>query len=355
MEEKNNFISLTRPRLSLRRFAFYFITLAALIVIASKFSELKLLKEIFLKSNIYWLVGVIITQFLAYYSVALNYRDVLRVKDLEVSVHELFPVTFAVQFLNQALPSATLSGQAFFIQYLKKYKLSIAEGIGRAIIELMTLFSAFGIFFIISSLLMFHSGALAIHPEINLLIYLFLFFGIIFLGIFFILQKRHRGRLTHWIIRRLHGYFEKNHKNNPTEHVAMILDQFRSNVNLEVLKKHQKYFFSAMFWQGVNLLLNIITLYLIALAIDMPISFSVAFIALTLTKFVSMVSFVPGAFGVFEGSMTLILISFGTPASAAFAMTIILRAFTFWFPMPIGWILFKRISRRQELDSPDLS
>jgi hypothetical protein len=65
-----------------------------------------------------------------------------------------------------------------------------------------------------------------------------------------------------------------------------------------------------------------------------------------------MVSFIPGALGVFEGGMTLILVSFGVSAGPALAMTLLLRAFTFWFPMPIGWILYRWYLHRQELENP---
>lgn len=351
MNDGSDFLSLSKPRLSLRRFGFYFISLTALIIIALKFSEISLLKEVFLKSNIYWLFGIIITQILSYYFLALNYRNVLRVKDLEVSVSELFPVTFVIQFINQALPSATLSGQAFFIQYLKKYGLTVAEGIGRAIVEIMTLFIAFGIFFAASVLLMFQSGALADQPKISFLLYLFVFFGVIFSIMFFTLQNQKKGGLTRWVIRRLHQYFEKNRKKDPTEHVAMLFDELRSNVNIGRLGKHKKAFFAAVSWQAGVLFLNVVTLYFISYAIGADIFFPVAFIAFTLTKFVSMVAFIPGAFGVFEGGMTLILVSFGVSASAALAMTILFRAFTFWFPMPIGWVLFRRILHRQESES----
>ena len=65
-----------------------------------------------------------------------------------------------------------------------------------------------------------------------------------------------------------------------------------------------------------------------------------------------MISFIPGALGVFEGGMTLILVSFGVPAGPALAMTLLLRAFTFWFPMPVGWILYRCYLHKQELENP---
>lgn len=356
------FKPLSRPRLSLSRFVFYFITLAGLVLIYLKFSEIRLIRELFLKSNFFWLFGILILQVFSYYFLALNYRDVLRIKDLNISVKELFPVTFVIQFLNQALPSAGLSGQVFFVQYLKKFGLSVAEGIGRAILELTTLFMAFGLFFIVSAVMMLRGGILNSRPEAVYFIYAFSFFAIIGLSIFFTLQKRGRGRMARWIIRKLHRYFENKNKNhernadnngsNHAGHVVMIFDQFKQTLNISELKKRAWPFWLAFFWQCMILLANIVTLYFLSFAVDFKISFAIAFITFTLTKFLSMVSFIPGALGVFEGGMTLILVSFGVPAQPAFAMTLLLRAFTFWFPMPIGWILYRWYIHRYELEHP---
>lgn len=361
----SEFQPLSRPRISFSRFAFYFITLAVLVLIYLKFSEVQLIKDLFLRSNLFWLVGVIITQTVSYYFVALNYRDVLRVKDLNVPVKELFPITFVIQFLNQALPSAGISGQAFFIQYLKKFGLNLAEGIGRAILELATLYMAFGVFFIFSAAMMLRGGIFNARPEAVYFIYAFSFFAVIAVSLFFVFQRRKRGRLARWIINKLHQYFESPRRTTKKKqyinesangshasHVAMIFDQFKQTLNIGELRKRGRSFWLAFFWQCMVLLASVITLFFLSFAIDFRISFSVAFITFTLTKFLSMVSFVPGALGVFEGGMTLILISFGVPAEPAFAMTLLLRAFTFWFPMPVGWILYRWLLHRQELENP---
>jgi uncharacterized protein (TIRG00374 family) len=358
--EGGKFSPLAKPRLNLRRFLFYFVTLAALVVIYLKISEFQLIKEVFLRSNFLWLFSIVAVQILSYYFVALNYRDVLRVKDLDVPVKELFPVTFVIQFLSQALPSAGLSGQVFFVQYLKKFGLSVAEGIGRAILELTTLYMAFGAFFIVSAILMLHSGVFGQHPEAKFFIYSFSFFAIIAVSLFLVLQKRGRGKIARWAINKLHGYFEKRskkngngeEKNNHAGHVATIFDQFKSALNISVLRQHGRAFGLAFLWQCLVLFASVLTLYFLSVAVGYRIDFSVAFITFTLTKFLSMVSFVPGALGIFEGGMTLILMSFGVPKEPAFAATLLLRAFTFWLPMPVGWILYRRYLHRQELEDP---
>lgn len=349
---------MTRPQINLRRFLFYFITLAALILIYFRFSELELIDNALRRSDGLWLTVIIAVQFLTYIFITLNYRDVLRVKDLEVGFKKLLPTAFVIQFLNQALPSAGFSGQAFFVQHLRKYGLSIAEGIGRAILELATLYMAFGSFFIISSAMLYNSRVFSNHPELRFFIYVFTFFALIAVGLFLLLQKRGRGRIARWLIGKFHRYFEnkktKHEESGVTAagHMAMIVDQFKGTFSLRALKAHARPFWRAYLWQNLVLLLDVLTLYFVAFAIGHKISFNVAFVAFTFTQMISMLSFIPGALGVYEGGMTLILVWFGVPGQIAFASTLLLRAFTFWLPMPIGWILYRWYSHKQDLANP---
>lgn len=352
-EAASPFFPLPRPRFTLRRFLFYFVTVAVLLLIFSRISEFALLWAVFRKVNRWWLIGIVVSQLLNYYFLALNYRAVLKIKDLAVPVRELFPAMFVVQFLNQALPSATISGQAFFVQYLKRYGLPLAEAIGRAILELVTLYVAFGVFFLLSAILLFGNNNLAFNPQITYFIYLFTFFGVIFTWIFFAFQRRRRGAIARWVIGKLHRYFEANHRKNArggsyTSHVAILFDQLGVNLNLGTLDKHRVQFFAACLWQGLELLANAFTLYFVCYAVDAPLAFSAAFIIFTLTRFVSMASFVPGAFGVFEGSMTFVLTSFFIPVDIALAITLLFRAFSFWLPIPIGWTLYRRYVQQWE-------
>lgn len=331
------------PRISLGRFLFYFITLAVLVIIYFRFSEIKLIGSIFAKSNYIWLSAIIIIQLFLYYFQALNYRDVLRIKDMEVSPKELYPMSFVVQFLNQALPSVGLSGQVFFVQYLRRYGLTIDEGIGRAFLEIMTLWMAMGSFFIASSIVVLRGGTIANFPELRYLIYFFAFLAVIAVSVFLITQRRRRSKISKWMINWFHRRFDnKKGENGKTmNHVEMVYDQFKSSINFKMLQKKAKDFWMAYFWQCMIFLANILTLYFISFAIGHPISFSLAFIVFSLVRFISMIAFVPGSIGIFEGSMILILISFGVAASPALAMTLLLRAFTFWLPMPVGWALYR--------------
>jgi uncharacterized protein (TIRG00374 family) len=328
---------------------FYGITIAALIIIYLHLGEIVRIRDIFLKSNREWLFVIVLLQIFTYYCIAKTYQDVLLIKNLKLSVRELFPITFVVQFLNQALPSATVSGQLFFIHYLRKHNLTTTQGISRAILEMAALYSAFGIMFFVAIGFLIHHPAYVGSSVLHFITYIFIGIVILFSLIFLYIQFSDQHKERKGIMARIEHYFEKrNHTTVHTSvgHVRSIVEQIKDTMRVSALEEHGWIFGRAILWQIGVIIADIVTLYVIGLAIDHPISWSVALIVFTLNQFVAMISFVPGAVGVFEGGMTLMFISFGIPANPALAITLLFRAFTFWLPMPFGWFLYRKYSKK---------
>lgn len=348
-------------RFNFKKIVFYIATLSVLILVFLKFSELKLIGSIFNGTNYHWLIVLLIVQVLMYYSQAFNYKYVLKIKDYEVPSHELFLISIVSQFANQALPMAGLSGQVFFIQYLKKYGIPVAEAFGRALIEIMTLYMTMGLFFIISSIVVFPAGVAEKLPEVKIVIYIFAFIAALCLLIYVFINRGKRGSLINWFLGKLHYYFEekkKKSKNNSGEiidhskHVQIIIDLFKTNLNIRFLDKKKKDFWLAFVWYNIFFLCHVITLYAASWAVDFPITFGMAFVIFSFVKFVSMLSFIPGSIGIFEGSMSLMLAALGVPLEAALAMTLIMRALTFWLPLLVGWFLYKFYFKNLEFSNP---
>jgi len=344
-----------------KRLIFYGITISAIVLVYIKFSELRLLQNFFTHAKGSSLAGIIVIQFVTFLALAYNYQSVLAIKNLRIGVWSLFPITFVIQFISQALPTAGISGQVFFIAYLKKYGLTLAEGIGRAILEMATLYVAYAVFFVISAGLLFRSDVFRAHPEILFFVYAFLAFAGLCWAVVVLSQKNRRATWLHRLIDRFtrlmrqlgvhqSGWFQKLSSHG--EHFAMVRDQFRETLSIEALAPKKWLFIKACLWQGTGLMTHVLTLYVISIALGHTISFAVCFIAFTFSKFLSMVSIIPGAPGVFEGAMVLILISFGVDKSVALAATLLTRAFTFWLPMPIGWMLYNYYTKLWSKNEP---
>ncbi len=322
---------------------FYVASIATLILLYTRFSELKYLTDFFRASRLEYLVLVLVIQFFYYYGYAYNYRYVLLIKNIDVSAYEIFPVTFVINFVSQALPSANISGQFFFISYLKKYGLTLVEGVGRAILELLTLYAAYAVFFIITVISIYHYKGLTDDPKILLFIMAFMLFIVIVLAVMVLSQRRQLISPDSWLAKL--PFLSKIWS---SENFILLREQLRITLSFQELSKRKKYFFMACVWQVIILLTHVMTLYVISIGMGQKIPFTICFIAFTLSKFISMVSFVPGAPGVFEGVMTVILVSFGTASGPALAATLILRAFTFWLTIPIGWVLYGYYTKKFE-------
>ncbi len=333
-------------KFSFRRLLFYLISVMVIVVVYFRFVEFKQLKQVLATANPWFLLIAILMQAGTYFCTALNYKIVLKIKGLVVSAKDLYPIIIIIQFLNQALPSAGVSGQIFFIDYLKRKGLTVAEGLARVILELTTLYLAFGLLFAISAFFSINLERLG-HTELSYFIYTFLACATFFLIMFLIFQKDTGSGWLHKLIDR----FQRRRSGGKGKAVAMFFHEVRENLNAEALSKVRGLFNLAIAAQLGVLLLDIFSLYFLAKAMHISVSFSTVFIVFTLTQFVSMISFVPGSLGVFEGGMSLLFIGFGVDSHVALTLTLIFRALIFWIPMPVGWILYHLHERKFHLRS----
>ena len=225
----------------------------------------------------------------------------------------------------------------------------IFENVGRAILEVSSMFCGFGILFITASVLFFTTHAFSAHPEFIYLIYVFWGFAALFLTIFFTIQRPKgrgfMGKIVSYF--RIRSEFKREANKNKKQgkfknYWSVFTQELRGNMNLKSLADNRDLFLMAMMWQFVVLILHVLTLYALALALDIKISLALTVVIFTFTQFVSMISFVPGSLIVYEGGMSIMLIAFGVDKGSALTLALLFRALIFWLPMPIGWLLYRK-------------
>ena len=213
------------------------------------------------------------------------------------------------------------------------------------------LYLATGFFILLSFSILLGRGTFAQHPEALILVYIFLFFAILFLIIFYSLQTKKQSGLLSWIARGAHSYIVRlgieqwwgiQKIKQHSRHVALALDQFNATMDIAKLRPVQHHFWLALLWQVMVQVVNMCTVYFVAYALGSPLTVLATVVVYALTKLVAMASFTPSAIGFFEVTMTLLLTAFGVTTGAAIAMTLITRAFTFWLPIPAGWLVYHR-------------
>src|SRR3989338_6388888 len=81
-----------------KRILFYITTIAVLLLVYFQFDEVRGIKDAILDANYLWLLAAIGSQVLQYPFSALNFKEVLRMKNTRVGFSELLPITIIIQF-----------------------------------------------------------------------------------------------------------------------------------------------------------------------------------------------------------------------------------------------------------------
>lgn len=80
----------------------------------------------------------------------------------------------------------------------------------------------------------------------------------------------------------------------------------------------------------------ILRTYLVFLAFDTTVSFTVLAVVAVVASFMGMVPFSPGGFGTTEGAMILLFSGFGIESSIAVGVTLVDRVLSYWLPIVLG-------------------
>lgn len=106
----------------------------------------------------------------------------------------------------------------------------------------------------------------------------------------------------------------------------------------------------ALFVGGAGVTLaNLVALWLTLQAFGGGAEFPRIGVAYLAAAAVANVSPTPGGLGPFEASLVALLTSAGVPGGTAVSVTLAFRLATYWMPIPVGWLAFRSMQRRQEV------
>ena len=326
---------------------FFILFILASAIIFYYFAEIK--KEIILldRVNGTWLTAAVVAQSLSYIFTACIYRILL--KPQKPPLPGLWALTIASVislFISQTVPSAGISGNTFIFHFLRKYKVRLRLIISVIMAELLTSYAAMEILILFLLVML----SLIKFPEIFTLtlvagLLAYIFFGVIvsYAGkkstLDFLFRKIKKVRLINRVfehqVRRLgsEGVINKD----------VQLFAFLDRNKMVVLK--------AFFFQLLVIAADCATLYALYHGLGTAVSTFVVILCLLCTRIVSLVPIFPGSLFLYESSMSFFFASLGTPLSAAVIVTLLFRLLSFWFPMPVGLLLYRSWLKK----SPGLS
>jgi glycosyltransferase 2 family protein len=271
-----------------------------------------------------WLLSAVVLQVFTYVAAGAVWYIVTHRAGYTLKFSSLTVLSVEQLSIDQIVPAAGLAGNTLIFQTMRRFGLPSWLAIEVNIIDILAFHISY-LFATLLSVLVFwlHGG---ITPVVSVLVSAyFVVSGIVTTSIFLLVYKK-LNNLPNWLRSR--------------RVVSVLLDALK-NVDpgrifsLGIL-------FKASFFRALIFILDGLTLWMIMMAIGVPVLPSVAFAAFVIGSIAGTVTFMPGGVGGFEIACVGALVLFGASPESAIAGTLLLRGLNLWIPLIPGLIFAHR-------------
>ncbi len=309
------------------------IILVGLIIGVTHFGEIEHFILLMRKAKPVWLLYGVFLQTATYFSLAAAWYRPLRHAGTCLTLLSLVPMGIAKLFSDQALPSAGMSGTAFFVAALNRRGIPVQLCMATLLMNLVVYYMAFLLVAITSVVLLwcYHD----IHTWMILITILFCIVSVVIpFGALWI--RNWSKKSPPLFLMRIPGL--KN-----------MFDALGNSP--DYLLRDGRLFTETMFYQLAIFLLDAATLWVVLCASGQYVSYLIVFPCFIIAAMVSSILPIPLGLGVFETTCVLMLGSFNVPHEAALTSTLMFRGYTMWLPMLPGmWLTRRAFSKKTPSD-----
>ena len=280
-----------------------------------------------------WLAASALSQLMTYACTALIWRRALNSTGYSLPFLDLYWLSVAKLFADQAIPSAGLSGGALFFYAFAKRNIPYQAAFSLFIFVCVAYFIAFSIAGIISFAALTAVDSASPVISTSIMTFAIILMSVLVLG--FIIVISIPDETPNWAQKIPH------------------FDQARHWVNtaLTFIKTQRRLFFELTALQFFVRLIDGLTLYLAFAAINISVPLEVCFFTVIIGSIASMVGFMPMGVGTYEAGMIATLKVFGVPIESAIAATVIFRGLTLWLPLIPGFYIVQREIFRKKVST----
>ncbi len=287
-----------------------------------------------------WLGIAVSAQIATYGCTATIYYFLLKAYQLKEvpGLRKLFSASLISLFFNQTMPSAGISGNIFFLNFLLRYGAGVSSIVSLIITELLIFYVA--MLLVIIFLLLFCMSFTGV-PGVfkgtlagGALIYLLFGLAIILAGkknfVYRFLKRIAKVKF----LRSLTANINKGFTQQEIMSQEMKLFIF--------VKEHKKATLYSFVFQLMLIASDAFTVYALFSGLGVSISLIAVLLGFICAKIISILPFLPGALILYESSMTFFFVSLSVPLHIAVIVTLVYRLLSFWLPMPVGFFLYRR-------------
>jgi uncharacterized membrane protein YbhN (UPF0104 family) len=302
----------------------------AVVALFLHISELEKLSQLIRHIRPIYLLVALGLQTLTYFCAAAVWYVALKRRARGVTIAALAPLALAMLFVNQAFPTAGISGSIVVVQALRKRRVATNVAMAALVIGLITTYFAY-LLAVLTSLALL----LAYYEVSRWLITLTGIFALAAVGIpaAVVWYRESFAPRMQTRLRRVPG-------------VGSLLDAIGS-IPTKLL--HDPGVLGrAVAFQLMEIVLDAATLYVLLIAISTAAAPTGAFVSFVMAFAVAQLVPVPLGLGTFEASLVGMLRLVGIPLEPAFTATLLLRGFTMWLPMVPGlWFARRELRPRR--------
>jgi Mg2+-importing ATPase len=299
--------------------------LAGVIIAATHFSEEEAFVRLTRQAEPPWLIAALLLQAATYLAQGEIWRSVARAAGTSLQLPLVYKLALAKLFVDQALPSAGVSGTMVVAQVLERGALPRAAVLAGAVINTTSFFISYIAALGMSLAILFYFGRM--HSVILASATLFMLLSAALAAGMLMLTGKEIARAPRW-----------PHRYRIVRNALDILkDADRGlvhNVRLQVI---------ASGYQFATFLLDALTLWVLVRSLGTPADASYVFASFMIANLVRTLSIIPGGLGTFEATVVLMLRTGGVSLAAGLSTALLFRGLTFFLPMAPGLWFSRRL------------
>ncbi len=321
--------------------------LAIVFLVIINWSEILKALELIQDSTWQILLAIPIIRLTSMFAVARFYQSFLGALKYRISLRRLFPLTLAVNFVNQVSPSAGVTGATFLSYNLRDEvpsgKTTLVE-YGRYFLT----YTSYAIFLAAALGMVYFGGGI---DRIVVRIVLLLVSSGLLVSIGFMVALSFKNRfnqivyLVQRFIDRVSKWFRRG--GQPLigrQRVHRLLSEFHDGYDL-VLKERRR-LLGPLIYALLSNLLEVTALYIIFLALGVTLNPGVIIIGYAVANAAGTISLVPGDVGIYEVALVTALSAVGVPLAIALSATILYRLLNKAILLPLGFIFYTKFVSR---------
>lgn len=325
-----------------RRWLYYFLIIAFLAVVISRFTEAAKLARTLAHGRPEWVLAALLLQGVYYVTFTGVFQSALWTVEVTGRLRDYVPVWFTSVFLNITAPSAGMTGAAVFIDDAARRGQSAARAAAGTMLVLVADYSAFAVVMVAGMIVLFTTRNLHFYEVLAASILLLFILGLSSILVLGVVRPDVLHRLLVWVQKTLTRIAARFHRHSflPDDWAERNAAEFSDAA--AAIRKHpdrlRRTYAIALAAHAAELL----TLFMLFRAFRAPVHPGVLVAGYSVGILFWLVAITPSGIGVVEGVMTLVLSSLGVHPAAATLIALSFRGLTFWLPLLIGFILLRR-------------